>query len=379
MSNARSFGKIAIRKFRGLENLELGDLGAFNLLLGANDTGKTSVLDAIFLLSAPSKVELIIRIQNYRNYIVRTFDDLSNIFHMLDTDDRMELSATGGYLRQERKLSISAPSIGALDQISNQRAKNDGVNQGGHVRGTPSSSPITPPRAVQYDAVLSSETSADETLFSCRLIVHRDGRMEIQPPVAPEEQAPIDQRMTVATRIIRPGTDYDAAAIGNLTVEKKDEELVNILKRVDPQIRGVTVHGDVAYLDVGMTRMIPINMFGGGIVRIADISAHCINGESDVMLIDEIENGIHHKGIRPMLESILSLSIDRGIQFFVSTHSIDVLKSLQNILSQEENKAYRPTTACFVLARDRHDKVKSYKYDYEQFDHCISNDIEIRR
>ena len=51
MSPSQPMDSLAIRGFRGLEALTLEDLGRFNLLLGANDVGKTSVLEAVFLLS----------------------------------------------------------------------------------------------------------------------------------------------------------------------------------------------------------------------------------------------------------------------------------------------------------------------------------------
>ena len=49
-----------IKAFRGIRELELKDIQDVNLLLGGNDTGKTSVLEAILLLDHPSDINHIV-------------------------------------------------------------------------------------------------------------------------------------------------------------------------------------------------------------------------------------------------------------------------------------------------------------------------------
>ena len=43
-----------------MAQLELDGLGAFNLLLGANDVGKTSVLEAVFLLAGFANLQALL-------------------------------------------------------------------------------------------------------------------------------------------------------------------------------------------------------------------------------------------------------------------------------------------------------------------------------
>ena len=83
---AQILDKFSIRRFKGIADMELERVGAFNIFLGANNAGKTSVLEAIFLLTGMSNPELPVRISNQRNYLVRTFENLSYLFHSLDTD-----------------------------------------------------------------------------------------------------------------------------------------------------------------------------------------------------------------------------------------------------------------------------------------------------
>src|SRR6266568_1505287 len=47
------FDSVAIHRFRGLRHLQLKDLGLFNILVGGNNSGKTSVLEAMSLMCNP--------------------------------------------------------------------------------------------------------------------------------------------------------------------------------------------------------------------------------------------------------------------------------------------------------------------------------------
>ena len=49
----RNLENITIHQFRGLKELELKDLGQINLLVGVNNSGKTSVLEALSIYCDP--------------------------------------------------------------------------------------------------------------------------------------------------------------------------------------------------------------------------------------------------------------------------------------------------------------------------------------
>ena len=373
--DARHFESVSIRRFRGLEHVELKDLGAVNLLVGANGSGKTSVLEAIFLLSGLADARMIIRVQNQRNYIIREFDDLSVMFHDLDINRPIELSAVAPSSAKRRTLSISAPYAETVGDTIDQNGEGTTSRQT-RIPHVASSSAPGRRRVFLYEAEMAQREVEKPLSFACRLAIMEDGRINITP--APFEEERIRQQMIIPSSLLRPGLGHDSEEVSRVIVEKKKEKLIEIIRRIDPQIRDVSTRGDVTYFDTGLDKMLPITMFGGGIMRVADIISLCVLGNYKIVLIDEMENGVHHEGIQILMEAIMNLSSLSGIQIFMTAHSIDVLRCLTNTLDDENFRAFRPITACFVLARDKNERVRSYKYDYEQFSHAIRHGIEIR-
>lgn len=125
MPDTRRFRTLSIRHFKGLESIDLEGLGSFNVLVGANDAGKTTVLEALFLLSGLSNPQLAITVQNHRNLVVQAPDDLAYLFCRLGTDTPIELSAMSD--QEQRKLSISVAQSKAPQKVAVQRVP-DGDN-----------------------------------------------------------------------------------------------------------------------------------------------------------------------------------------------------------------------------------------------------------
>lgn len=377
MEDNQRVNKIEIRGFRGLSNLELDGLGAFNILLGANDVGKTSVLEAIFLLSGFANLSLPITVQNWRNLRVNDFDDLALLFHNLDVDTPIKLAAysSGSVEHQELKLSASHEKM-EMD-IGDQRMADSGNGSARGIRsaeraGDQSSSAVSAgPRVLRYNATVKPRQKKPWSFSNAIRVVTGDN-IQFAKPMNPVN------KQTILGRYVTAAPGYASDVIGNVIIQKKAETLVKFLQVINPRITNIAVSGDVAYADVGLDKMIPLNMFGSGMTRAATILSPCILGKEQILLIDELENGLHHAAVLSLLQALLTLSRDQGMQVFVTTHSISVLESLLQALREEEFSEYRATTNCYTLQRDKNGLVRPYRYEYAQFEHCIRHGIEIR-
>ncbi len=376
MKDTQHLDKLRIRGFRGLSSLDLDGLGAFNILLGANDVGKTSILEAIFLLSGFANLELPIRLQTWRNYLVHEFDHLSALFHKLEVDKQVTLVAHSCD-STERTLTISAPYAKAAIETERQRvgsSANGGAMkiQSDEQAGVQSSSSVpSGPRFLQYNATVKPSSQEAPIPFSGKLVV-REGNLELTkiPDTVSNE--------IISARFLAASFGYESGVIADVIVNKKTGELLKYLQVINPRVEDITVNGNVAYLDIGLEKMMPLNMFGSGMIRAATILSLCILGNERIVLIDELENGLHYQAIPPLLKALLRLSSERRVQVFATTHRLEVLKGLQHVLSQGQFSENQQTTNCYTLQRDEQGSVRSYRYEYDQFEHCIAHGIEIR-
>jgi len=358
-----------IRGFRGLSSLSLDGLGTFNVLLGANDVGKTSILEAIFLLSGSANLQLPLRIQTFRNHSVREFTDLSALFHKLDIDKSIELAAHCCDATQ-RTLAISAPHTTlAMETHPNGDAEKTQID--GLSGDQPSSSAPFGRRDLRYDGIVQKASQQEPLSFSGKLIVHEDKFELTKMPDALASEI-------IAASFIGTRVQYDSRVIGEVIVEKKTDDLIRYLRIINPRVEGISVNGDKAYLDIGLKKMMPLNMFGSGMIRAANLLSQSILGAGQILLIDELENGLHYQAILPLLKTLLKFSSEQHLQVFATTHSLEILKGLKDVLSLPEFSGYTQTTNCYTLQRDKSGLVRSYKYEYSQFEHVLERDIEIR-
>ena len=377
MKKSYILDELSVKNFKGFSNGDFKELGAFNLFVGANDIGKTSILEAIFLLSGISNLDLLIRIQNHRRILVQSFDDLSYLFHNLDLSTPIELIAKSGILRQKRELKIS--STVDLDepdsppQIIQPKNANDSYgfspDESGLSRQTQSQ------RAghtyLRYDGKITGTKRENSRDYKGEMKVYSHENIHTYPP-------PKDDGMVISASITRPGIEYDTQNIADIIVSKREDQLLEILTHINPSIRRIAVRKDAVYLDVGLEKMVPLNMFGSGLIRAANVLALCILGDARIVLIDEIENGLHYTAGVPLLKALLSLAVQREVQIFATTHSLMILRALQEILNGDEFGKLRDEAVVYSLSKDRENQVRSYRYGYSEFDHCIKNSLEMR-
>ncbi len=371
MRNTQHLDKLRISGFRGLSSLDLDDLGSFNILLGANDVGKTSTLEAIFLLLGFPNLELPMRVQHdWRKYLRYEFDVLSPFFHEFDVDKQIMLEAQSRD-STERNLKISAPYAQAIQRVESDTNGDPKKIQRDGQAGIQSSSSIpSGSRFLQYDATVKLASEKDPMSFCGRLVMREDDPITWEPNTVAD--------MLIPVRYFVAHYGYDGGIIADVIINKKTDRLLEYLRVINPRIENITVSGNTAYLDIGLKEMMPLNMFGSGMIRAAMILPWCILGNERVILIDELENGLHYQAIPPLLESLLKLSSEQHVQVFATTHSLEILKGLQQVLSQDQFSENQQTTNCYTLQRDKQGLVRSYRYGYDQFEHCITHGIEVR-
>lgn len=161
-------------------------------------------------------------------------------------------------------------------------------------------------------------------------------------------------------------------------VENKEiDELVCSLRKIEPRLLTLTLVGQQIMADIGLRKLIPIQLLGDGIGKLFSIAIFMYQLRGGVVLLDEVDNGLHYKSMPTMWRTIIHMSKKFRVQLFISTHNIDSLRSLDTVLAHEEN-AFQKQSNIYTLRRNGDSELKALRSDYEQFEYMINREMELR-
>ena len=373
-----------IENFRLFDRLSVESLGRVNLIAGENNVGKTALLEALWLHSGPNIPELCLRLSSFRGIPgpnPRRF--LHDVFYDFDAEREITLSGRGdwGNGNNERTLKISSR-----------------VAESAVVAIPASNLPTSPPPGSQesdFSAVSPSEIVFDYTdehkvnFISTTRWVRSDlpvGLSPILPPISSEglvsQQANMPERPSavfVSARQ-RSGPEQDVNRFGEAELDGYSDRILGCLRKVDPRIkRLITIQNPptpMVYVDIGLSRPVPIGFLGDGIGRLLSMALAFHSARGGAILIDEIENGLHYSKLEAIWERMLWLSREFNVQVFATTHSYECIKAAHAASRANE---FADDLAFFRLQRDRSGGIQCVPYDdLEAFDYAMEYGREVR-
>ena len=127
------------------------------------------------------------------------------------------------------------------------------------------------------------------------------------------------------------------------------------------------------YAEIGLPRPVPMGFLGDGIGRLLSMALAFQNASNGMILIDEIENGLHHSALQGVWENLNRLSQRFNVQLFATTHSYECMVAARDAfksMEQEDLHIHR-------LNR-REGGVDSTTYTFEALDFTLSYGAELR-
>lgn len=344
------FEDIEISNFRGFDRLCINGLSKLNVLVGANNVGKTSILESVFMLAGMSNPLMPTRVNYWRMLSANGIDSSRYLFHNIDFNNKPLLAAKVDGRR--RRLLISP--VMATDS-----------------RETMSGSSMVGSRISQLDFAFDDDYVGEYT-FHTTLYVGADGNL----------QQTIDNKYQEKLNCLFISSDKnDTNATDNFAtlVKRNKKEIVNeTLRNFDSSIESVEALPDGLYLKIHSVReLLPISMAGDGVRRMINIISSVANEDYDIVLIDELDNGLHYSAHKLMWKSMLKFIETRNIQLFVTTHNFDCLQGLKNAM-EEDAESHRLVNV-FNIAKTKMQGFQAYKYAFDELKTAIDNEIEIRR
>jgi hypothetical protein len=123
----------------------------------------------------------------------------------------------------------------------------------------------------------------------------------------------------------------------------------------------------------GVERPVPIGSMGDGMWRIMAMAIAIAQCKDGVLLIDEIDTGLHYSVMTNMWRLIFGAAKELNVQIFGTTHSYDCVKSLAELCLSEPGAASDVT-----LQRIERGKKKSVPYSAKEIETAALHQIEVR-
>lgn len=308
------FSRIMVESFRGIDGLKLQDLKRINLIVGINNSGKTSLLEAIYLLARQNDENALFDVIRWRG---RFEDHPGNLWivEQIPTCARIE---------------------GNFDNVSNNN----------------NATCLEIRRTFELDKDVS-----DHSNFLAKLILDSVYADQIQRTDVtlysnlPRRVNYTDRRWLCRAAFTSPfwvsRTDVLAEANKAALQAGTKSNVIEFIKgRIDDRIQNIELAGKYNRFIVSHSAFSPapdLSTFGDGIRRIFEICLLIAGVQGGVLLIDEFENAIHRDLLVPFAQLVQELATELNVQVFLTTHSKEAIDAFIDGQQRIEN------IAAFVL------------------------------
>lgn len=348
---------INIKNFRGIDHLTIDDFSRVNVFLGQNNSGKTTVLEAIAMLMSMSNPDVPQAINAVRaRKPFSNFIDVQYLFNNLDVTTPPEVKAElsdGSF----RHLTLALSYV--FDELADP--KNEPQQQMGAVKYV---------NTLEMNFEIAKGTTRQSHKSWLRvnpqgLVVNRkvaDGYLEnMRAWLTPSDLM----------------TSNLANDLAELFKRNRKDTILALLKLFDTRINSIEILTDDIYIGFeGMSQMLSVSMMGDGLRRYLNIVASAANTLIDILLIDEIDNGLHYSVYKKLWQALFALAEASNKQIFVTTHSKETLVHLNKML--EEHVEYQQELRIFTLEKTRLKGYQAYRLTYNGLQEATANDIELR-
>jgi AAA domain, putative AbiEii toxin, Type IV TA system len=307
-----------IQNFRGFKNVNLSDLTRVNVIVGDNATGKTALLEALFLASATSP-EVAVRFRTWRGVDAPSatgspqelYDGFFlDLFHEFKKDRVPAISVTGTE-QDSRSLRFY------YDRVEPTLLPFTETHQG-------QSRAYVPITFEWKDA--NGQTTKVTPQFQPTGIV-----------IPPSPQLKHDPAFLAARAPIP--TSQNARWFSDLSKWGREKQFISTVQTQFKYVESLSVEVDMGNPVIfvkfpWLDRKMPIYLASDGLNKLVTLLLGIAHSEGTAFFIDEVENGFHFSRHERLWEQLLSFADEYETQLFLTTHSWECLKAATPLISR---------------------------------------------
>lgn len=318
--------KLDVQNYRGFQSFNMDGLARVNLLVGKNNSGKTALLEAFYLLASGGGPSALAEAATRRGEMISfrdgrdNFPDLTHFFFGHELRDGVSFS-----LRSDNGYPNLVVRLTALDETSEQGVLFDTERE------------ARPSYGVVFEGAVppwSRERGFGVTEKGALLL---DSRFRGRAGPGPD---PRDARPAIFIPTDSLGPRRLAELWSEVILEARQKDAVDAMRvieiglsqivflPVDYSYRsGNSPWGIVAVVD-DTPKPIPLGSMGDGMRRLLSLATALSRAGNGVLVIDEVDTGLHYSVMVDMWKLVIETSMRLGIQVFAATHSWDCIEGL---------------------------------------------------
>jgi AAA15 family ATPase/GTPase len=350
---------LKIENFRCFQDFDLQQLGRINLLVGTNNSGKTSILEAVQLLYARGDFDPIASMMERRGeYLLDDGKKQLEIAHLIHGHELKDgsvfsiagvdengaiykclfskykfITTKGDEQKQLAKVAF-APNFNENNAIDDRQILK--IAEGA--------------MKVKYENTFFYTSIGEEMHFNWKdddiinsnitgflekdRVIHHDSLKSTENLVR--------HRLVTSSSL----TPEETIELFDLTVLTPEEDLVyQALQTIEPKIKRIAsvgsthdknAHRGGFFLQFSDSKQrVPIGSMGDGMWRVLGIALSLVDVKGGVLLIDEIDTGLHYSVMSDLWKLIWKTAKELDIQVFATTHNSDCWQSLAEVIESE--------------------------------------------
>ncbi|MEG3922664.1 MULTISPECIES: AAA family ATPase [unclassified Microcoleus] len=368
-----------IHNFRLFKHLEVKNLGRVNLIVGKNNSGKSTFLEAVELYASNASATVMLELVESRQ---------ETWFSEAQPHSQNFISNPVRHLFFGHKLpSIGGDGISLGEVSSNIKLR---IGAGAYQNKNDDEGTIRKIRIsdVEFDEDISNVEVflvAEEGERTRRIFrldrnirdIRRSSRIFYE-----RQESELKYTWQIVYTANMPNRKL--AALWDLTsLTDLESEVISALRLIDDRVTGVAFVEDVSIGTTsdnrvplvkikGIDEPLPLKSMGDGMTRLFHIIVALVNARNGLLLIDEFENGLHWSVQPKVWDIVFQISERLNVQIFATTHSRDCIKGFYQAWNNY------PTLGAFFRLDAKNESIKATEYTSETLSDSIDMDVEVR-
>ncbi len=363
---------ISLKNYRMFKDFQIDGLARVNLLVGPNNSGKTSLLEAIHLLVNPDNInEAFDEVLGPRGQFLlvpdRWGDDLERE-HQIKPLFYQEI------LTSEAPLCIESKS----DDFQSFELQLYPTPEYLEELNLPDF--ITNAIRLNNYNLLVSHTQEKQTIYHANKVNAKGITSSDFRGLTRSGPPPSQSRQSVLMTLERLKLVTLVEMWNEITLTPKEEQIIKGLQILEPDIErfsfigGTTIASGVLIKLRGREHPVTLGSMGEGMKQMLNLVMAAVTVENGILLVDEIQSGLYYDVQADMWRLLIEIAQNLNIQIFATTHSWDCVRGFAQAL----NEAPESDVGKLFRLSWRGELIRAIDYPAEQLEKAVEYGIEVR-